>query len=243
MLIINADDWGQSVKETDAALACFQRGSVTSVSAMVFMEDAERAAKLAREHGVDAGLHLNLDQPYTGQVKSRAAAEAHERIARFMKKSKYAVLLYNPLLKRAFRDVYQSQADEFERLFGAPPTHVDGHHHRHLCANMLFDEVIPRGQRVRRNFTFLAGEKGALNRSYRRFVDGRLTERYKLTDYLFNLADCGDNGKWTRVLELAKTARVELETHPSKPAEYKWLMSDAFRDEVSGVRLAPYSQL
>jgi len=47
MLIVNADDWGRSLAETDAALRCLKRGRITSVSAMVFMQDFKRAARLA----------------------------------------------------------------------------------------------------------------------------------------------------------------------------------------------------
>ena len=56
MLIINADDWGRSVAETDAAFQCYTKGRVTSVSAMVFMADSERAAELAKENELDGGL-------------------------------------------------------------------------------------------------------------------------------------------------------------------------------------------
>ena len=66
MLIINADDWGRSAAETDAALRCYKAGRVTSVSAMVFMEDSERAAELAKENELDVGLHLNFAEPFTG---------------------------------------------------------------------------------------------------------------------------------------------------------------------------------
>ena len=59
MLIINADDWGRAVAETDAALRCYRAGRITSVSAMVFMHDSERAATLAKQEDLDAGLHLN----------------------------------------------------------------------------------------------------------------------------------------------------------------------------------------
>ena len=55
MLIFNADDWGRSVAESDAALKCCKGGRITSVSAMVFMEDSERAAKIAQEQGLDIG--------------------------------------------------------------------------------------------------------------------------------------------------------------------------------------------
>src|SRR5437588_744942 len=124
MIIINADDWGRSKPETDAALSCFQKGRVTSVTAMVFMQDSERAAELAKENGVDAGLHLNLSQIYDGIVQSAKVADPQTRIARFLTKSKYALFIYHPGLRKDFRDVYQSQVDEFTRLYGKVPSHV-----------------------------------------------------------------------------------------------------------------------
>ena len=65
MLIINADDLGRSRAETDAALRCYKAGRITSVSAMVFMSDSERAAEVARENELDVGLHLNFGEPFT----------------------------------------------------------------------------------------------------------------------------------------------------------------------------------
>jgi predicted glycoside hydrolase/deacetylase ChbG (UPF0249 family) len=238
MIIVNADDWGRSLRETDAALACHREGRITSVSAMVFMKDSERAADLARENRVTAGLHLNLNQPYEVKVLSSAATNAHNRIVRFMARTKYAVLVYHPFLRRHFRAVYQAQQEEFVRLFGQPPTHIDGHQHRHLCANMLIDEIIPVGQRVRRNCTFWPGEKSSLNRAYRRLVDRRLGRKYRLTDYLFNLAQHLGGGQLARIFDLAKTATVELETHPCKEAEYACLMSDDYAAKLGTVETA-----
>jgi len=54
VLIVNADDWGRDVQTTDRMLECLLHRSVSSVSAMVFMADSERAANLASEHKVDA---------------------------------------------------------------------------------------------------------------------------------------------------------------------------------------------
>jgi len=243
MLIINADDWGRSREETDAALACFRAQRVTSVSAMVFMADSERAAELAKEHNVDAGLHLNLNEVYSGTGASPKARAAHERVLRFMTRSKFAVLVYHPLLRRRFREVFQSQWDEFFRLFGKIPSHVDGHQHRHLSANILLDRIIPAGLAVRRNFSFWPGEKSAVNRTYRRYMDRWLARRYRLTDYLFNLAQCMQEPRLSRLLQLAKTASVELETHPIKRAEFTFLTDLNFLEAMGTVRLAPYSAL
>src|SRR5438045_1599494 len=145
MLIINADDWGRSVVETDAALKCYQAGRVTSVSAMVFMADSERAAEVARENKVDAGLHLNFDERFTAKRGSGVLGGYQTKLARFLRRHKYAQLVYNPFLRQAFSYSYQAQAEEFVRSFGKPPSHIDGHHHTHLCANLLFSTMIPAG--------------------------------------------------------------------------------------------------
>jgi hypothetical protein len=39
LLIINADDWGRDAHTTDNILDCALRGTISSVSAMLFMED------------------------------------------------------------------------------------------------------------------------------------------------------------------------------------------------------------
>ena len=168
MLIINADDWGRSVAETDAALKCFRERRITSVSAMVFMQDSERAAKLTKDYELDdVGLHLNFSEEFTDKSCSKTLKETQGRIIRFLKRSKYAQLLYNPFLRKAFAYSYHAQVEEFVRLFEKLPSHIDGHHHMHLCANLLLSKSIPAGMKLRRNFSFWPGEKGLLNRAYR----------------------------------------------------------------------------
>lgn len=228
MLIINADDWGRSVTETDAALRCYQRGRITSVSAMVFMSDSERSAELAKENEVDAGLHLNFSEPFTDGRCPRGLRDCHNRIVRFLKRNKYAQIFYNPSLRKEFGYSYHAQAEEFVRLFGRTPSHIDGHHHMHLCVNLLFSKVIPTGTKVRRNFSFWPWEKSYVNRTYRRLVDHWLARRYQLTDYFFDLTQCIAENKLGRVTSLAKSSTVELMTHPIVPQEAEHLMSDEF---------------
>jgi predicted glycoside hydrolase/deacetylase ChbG (UPF0249 family) len=243
MIIINADDWGRCVAETDAALACFRAGRITSVSAMVFMEDSERAAELARKHDLSVGLHLNLNLPFTGKVISPTVAQYHERIVGFMSVGKYTQLLYNPFLRKQFRYDYDAQMAEFVRLYGKAPTHVDGHQHRHLCTNMILDRVIPRGLKVRRSFSFWPGEKSWAQRRYRSIVDQWLARRYRLTDFFFSLGQCLRNGRLGRVADLARKANVELMTHPVASEEYQYLMSEPFRDLLREQRMGSYSAL
>jgi predicted glycoside hydrolase/deacetylase ChbG (UPF0249 family) len=243
MLVINADDWGFSRLATDTALTCHREGRITSVSAMVFMEDSERAADLARVNDVDAGLHVNLTTKISTKGVSVRLRESQERIVRFLAGSRYAQLIYNPGLRRDFHYVYQAQVDEFFRLFGAPPSHFDGHRHMHLCSNMLINPVIPAGQKVRRSFSFWPGEKSVLNRAYRSLVDRRLARRYRLTDFFFSLFQCLKNRQLSRVTELAGIASVELMTHPAVVEEYTFLMSEEWDRTLKPLQAVSYSAL
>jgi predicted glycoside hydrolase/deacetylase ChbG (UPF0249 family) len=232
VIIVNADDFGRSRAETDAVVACHKARRITSTTAMVFMQDSERAAEAALGLGIDTGLHLNLSQRFTGARVTDGLRRSHDRIVSFLGSSKYALLVYNPFLRRQFQDVVEAQVEEFARLYGKPPNHIDGHQHLHLCANLLKDKFIPVGSRVRRNFSFWPGDKSALNRYYRRRVDSILARDYSLVDYFFSLEDSLRKGRLERVFSLAETSTVELMTHPVNPSEFEYLMSDAYMDRV-----------
>src|SRR6266566_124788 len=228
MLIINADDWGRSLAETDAAFRCYKAGRITSVSVMVFMADSERAAELAQENGLNVGLHLNLTEGFAANRIAATLENYHNKIAGFLTRNRYSQVLYNPFLRREFSYSCQAQVEEFTRLFGKPPSHLDGHHHMHLCANLLLSNLIPGGIKIRRNFSFWPGEKSWANRLYRTLVDRWLARRYRFTDYFFDLAECIQKNKLDRVTALARSANVELMTHPIVPREADYLMSDEF---------------
>lgn len=243
MLIVNADDWGRCVAETDAALQCFKQGRVTSVSAMVFMADSERAAQLSRTNEVDVGLHLNFAEQFTAQNAQSPLLEAQARLIGFLMGSRYAQLLYNPLLRRQFTCSCQAQFREFERLYGKQPSHIDGHHHMHLCANMLFASSLPRGSKLRRNFSFWPGEKSAVNRAYRAAVDFWLGRRHRLTDYFFDLTQSIHEKKMPRVAALAKSFNVELMTHPRLELEFDYLMGKQYNSILQEVPMGTYALL
>ncbi len=237
VIIINADDWGRSREETDRAAAGCLKGRVTSVSAMVFMKDSERAAELAKQHNLDVGLHLNFGENFTGSGMSEPLARQQAGIVRFLELGRYALVLYNPFLRKSFQHVYQAQMDEFLRLYGRPPTHLDGHKHYHLCSNLLIGHILPSGLKVRRGFTFFAGEKGALKLAYRKMVDRALARRFILTDFFFSLTSVLKGRQMERVTELAKHSCVELMTHPCYDLEYDFLMGDSFTETFRGVKL------
>ena len=127
---------------------------------MVFMGDSKRAAKLAKDHQLDdVGLHLNFSEEFMDASCPEALKEHHRRIVRFLRRNKYAQLLYNPLLRKAFACSYRAQMEEFARLFEKLPSHVDGHHHMHLCANLLLSRPMPAGTQSSPELLFLAGRK------------------------------------------------------------------------------------
>jgi chitin disaccharide deacetylase len=243
MIIINADDFGRTAAETDVTLRCYRAGRITSTTAMVYMTDSRQAAELALETGIDVGLHVNLSQLFEADNVPSGLRDRHARVVKFFTRNKYSVLLYNPVLRDDCRHVYQAQVDEFVRLYGRQPSHVDGHQHKHLCTNMLVDRVIPARSRVRRSFSFFPGEKAVINRAYRGLVDHVLARRYRTTDFFFSLPQCLATDGLSRVFELATRSAVELMTHPLKSTEYKYLMSDAYLDGLQRVTAASYSAL
>lgn len=230
MLIVNADDLGRSRDETDAVLTCHAQRRVTSTSAMVFMADSERAAQLARARGIPVGLHLNLSERFSADNVEAGLRHKHERLCRFLKSSKYSVVLYHPLLAREFADVVQAQLTEFGRLFGCTPAHVDGHQHMHLATNVLVQRLLPAGTRVRRSFSFAAGQKSLLNRCYRERVDSALARRHPLTDYFFSLGHHLNAQGIARLASLATRDVVELMVHPAWDREFDFMMGEHFTE-------------
>jgi predicted glycoside hydrolase/deacetylase ChbG (UPF0249 family) len=243
MLIVNADDWGRSRTATDNSLTCFRSGRITSVSAMVFMADSARGAKLANDAGVDTGLHANFSEEFNSNGVPPEVRQAQDRIRRFLRSNRYALLLYNPFLRREFALVFRAQWDEFARLFGSPPSRIDGHQHMHLATNLLVQNLLPAGTRVRRSFSFRPGQKSVINRAYRRVVDWRLSRRHRLTDSFFALSSNLEPARLQAIVTLSRAANVELMTHPWNPREFDWLMSPAWLEMAGDVMAAVAADL
>lgn len=242
-LIVNADDWGRDLDNTNRSLDCAVARALSSVSAMVFMEDSERAAEVARQHGIDCGLHLNLTTPFSAPQTPSRLQEHQRKLMGFLRSHRVAPALYHPFLASSFDYVVRAQREEFERLYQAPPARIDGHHHMHLCANVVRQQLLPAGTTVRRNFSFASGEKGAFNRWYRARQDKALARRHRMTDYFFSLPPLEPRSRIERMIELATGANVELETHPVKLEEYRFLMDGELLHFPQAVEILPGYQL
>jgi chitin disaccharide deacetylase len=237
-LIVNADDWGHDRITTDRIHECMRKGIVTSASAMVFMEDSGRAAALALGDGLYTGLHLNLTEPFSAAHCPVALVEHQQKIRKHLLNHRLAQVLFNPLLTRSFEYVVAAQLEEYQRLYGSGPDKVDGHHHMHLCGNMLVQQLLPAGTISRRSFYFAPGEKGLANRTYRSIVDRRIASRHRIFDYLFSIAPLEPQSRLDRIYRLAETAIVELETHPSRLEELKYLTGGKFLEDAKQLTIA-----
>jgi len=224
MLFVNADDLGWTEEITDRILICYRQRRIHAASAMMFMKDSERATELTRENVLPVGLHLNLTQNFTGESVPANVRDQHRLVAAYLKARKVNQILYNPLLRSAFNYTFQAQWDEFYRLYGQESTRIDGHHHMHLCMNMLVSGSLPKGIRIRRNFTFRPGEKDPVNRLYRHLVDRWLTSRFLCTDFFFSMAPI-DQERLQRIVLMSKSSDVELMVHAGVEKEYSFLLS------------------
>jgi hypothetical protein len=239
LLILNADDWGRDRETTDSILECVRLGAVSSASAMLFMEDSERAAALARESRVDTGVHLNLTTPFTASLCPQLLRARQEKVVRFLRRHPLARVIYHPGLARHFEYVVAAQLEEYHRLYGAPPARVDGHHHMHLCANVLLGGLLPPDTIARRNFSFQPGEKSWGNRLYRRTLDRLLARRHRLTDFFFSLPPLQPEARLQQIFSLARRFTVEVETHPVNPQERAFLAGGELFRCSGGVPVAP----
>ena len=237
VVIMNADDWGWNIKVSNRILDCIRRNTVSSVSAMVFMEASERAASMARENDIDAGLHLNFTTPFMGRAISPQLVEHQRTLTHFLRSHRYSPIFFQPRLMNAFEYVARRQMEEYERIYGVPPYRFDGHHHMHLCTNVLMQRLLPRGSIVRRNLSFAPGEKRRANRWFRQLEDSFLATRHQISDYFFDLFPIGKE-RMEGISALACAHNVEIETHPAREEEHRFLTDGGLARSMPDVTIA-----
>jgi predicted glycoside hydrolase/deacetylase ChbG (UPF0249 family) len=115
ILIVNADDFGQSPGVNQGVMEAHEHGIVTSATVMVRWPSAAEAAEYAKSRpALSLGLHLDLAEwNYTdgGWVP------------------RYEVT--PPDDESAIRAEIQRQLEAFSTIVGRPPTHIDSHQHVH----------------------------------------------------------------------------------------------------------------
>ena len=243
MLIVSGDDFGRNPLATENTAKCYVAGLLTSASSMVFMKGSESAAELARAYLMETGLHLNFSLPFNGPGLSDRLCQYQSLTIRYFRHGRWFRYVYNPFLVRAFDFLFKSQYEEYYRLYQQEPTHIDGHHHLHLCMNMCVNHVIPFGLRVRRNFTFEKKEKSFGNRTYRRILGLWLARHYLCTDYFFGVEPEFDSLRMQRIISLSGFATVEVMVHAENPNTFRYLNSRKYHDLLSFAVIGNFGHL
>jgi predicted glycoside hydrolase/deacetylase ChbG (UPF0249 family) len=116
LLIVNADDFGQSPGVNRGIIRAHRCGIVTSASLMVRQKAAAEATELSRAFpALSLGLHLDLGEWRLRDGKWVALYEVVQLDDR-----------------QAVQDEVARQFAAFRGIVGRNPTHIDSHQHVHL---------------------------------------------------------------------------------------------------------------
>jgi predicted glycoside hydrolase/deacetylase ChbG (UPF0249 family) len=248
LLIVNADDWGGFREGTDAIEGCFRAGSISSTTAMVHMADSARAAELAREHGLPVGLHLNFSEPFNGpQVPVQVRERQRRLCGHFAPISRRRWLLSpDPAVHRLVADGIRDQCEEFHQAYGREPTHIDSHHHVHVCPDVFLSRALERGARVRQTLSPVPQNGRGLMRLGWRAKHELLARRFVTTARFWHVRELSPgDGAVPLAYAAAVSARcpVELVVHPSFPAEQQVLRSEGWLNAIEEAPLRSYAAL
>ena len=243
LVIVNADDLGMTVDVTDRILACFSAQVISSSSLMVWMDDSSRAAALSREASLPIGLHLNLDERFTGDVPIEVR-DAHDRVRSWFASGPRLLASFNP--SRSFhhdlRTSISAQLDEFRRLVGCEPTHIDGHHHVHMRWDVLCSSALPAKIPLRSTRWVDAKRPAGILRSGRTWW---LRRRFISTDLFVDLRHISPalGGTDTLVSSSVRAATIEVMTHPGTIDEFAVLNSPWWREVTRGLPVGSFADL
>lgn len=245
-LIVNADDFGVDPNASDETVRAFRAGRVTGATAMVYMADSDRAASLAAAEGLPVGLHVNLTDPLTDPRTPTPVRERHLRASAHFAKGLLRRRTWVPsaAVRHDVAAALADQVDRFEQLFGAPPSHVDGHNHVHFCPDVAASAPLAAFRKRRNVLWSWPSRGGAMARL--RALRRELTYRGMLsTRFFFDIDEmfAAGPGAAAATLDRARGASAEVMAHPGFPHEMEWLMSDEWGEALRGRPLGSYEAL
>lgn len=136
-LVVNADDFGLTEGVCDGILEAFDRGVVTSTSALVVAPAFDVHAARLRQSGLPTGVHLcavGEDPPLCAPADVPSLVDSAGRFA-----ADWRQFLARMLSGRIKRDDLEREfTAQIELLLshGIKPTHLDAHQHLHLLPGM-----------------------------------------------------------------------------------------------------------
>ena len=217
-LIVNADDFGASAGINRGILECHTRGVVTSASLMVTGRAAIEAAALCRDHpALAVGLHWDV----WGEDERDFDLSDLD----------------------AVRAEFRRQLDEFHRLMGRSPTHVDSHRHAHRGAAVwpvVRDLVAPLGVPLRED-----GRVGYIGGFYAQWEWGVTNLEYVGVPFLQALLRDEVRAGWNEIACHPGYATPDFASVylAEREAEVRTLTDPRIRRTIDelGIRLASYA--
>jgi predicted glycoside hydrolase/deacetylase ChbG (UPF0249 family) len=249
LLIVNADDWGGFRTGTDAIETCFAAGAISSSTAMVHMTDSRRAAEIAIDRGRPIGLHLNLTQPFDGPDVPLAVRERQGRLCGHFERlgPRRWILSPDPRMHTLVADAIRDQLEQFAELYKREPTHVDSHHHVHVCPDVFLSRALARGSRVRQTLSPPPSSARRDPRTLARELKHRvLARRFVTTDRLWvakELSPADGAVAIATAVAIACARTVEIMVHPSFEEELRVLRSESWLQALADAPPGPYSKL
>jgi predicted glycoside hydrolase/deacetylase ChbG (UPF0249 family) len=149
VLIVNADDFGQSDDTVDATIECFEAGALTSATLMTAMPATDRAIEFALERPEHSyGVHLTfardpVEKPLSDPaLVSTLVDDAGRLLSTRLVRAKAAAHLLD--IGQIEREIEAQVRFVLDR--GVPVSHVDSHRHIHKLAPFreAFARVLPR---------------------------------------------------------------------------------------------------
>lgn len=238
ILIVNADDLGRTALATDAILTCHRERAVTSATAMVYMKDSDRAARLALARELPVGLHINLTSPFSSPAVPDDVRERQMHMIAVLGHSRVRKWIYDIRLQRELDRSLRDQLHRFEELYGRPPTHFDSHHHLHSCPNVFLSRALPGGALIRN--TLISSPRRSrmvlgARRARQRMVELRLRSPRTIVclDVLLRHHGPSGDGIAAAVVDALSEGSTEVMAHPEDPVEFAFLRSETWRQVIA----------
>ncbi len=149
-LVINADDYAISPGVSEGIRKLILAGRVSATSCMTGSEYwVDEGAQLRKLQGsaFSAGLHITLTDQNSSHITASLAP--HGRLPSL--KSLWFGLVSGKIKSSDIELEINTQVEKFVQVYGAPPQHIDGHHHvqqlpkvRKLILDLWKNNVLPR---------------------------------------------------------------------------------------------------
>jgi predicted glycoside hydrolase/deacetylase ChbG (UPF0249 family) len=140
----------------------------------------------------------------------------------------------------------RDQMHEFQRLYGGPPRDLDGHQHVHTCLNVLLARSLGDVEAMRATFNVPPDDEVTTRRAVRSLINRVVRLRFDSTQwftYLRKGGSCRSFQDLAGIIDRARTASVELMTHPGVEDECEVLMSSQWFEAIASAPVGTLEDL